>query len=399
MIGVAVLGFQWFIRNRVAYWGRERQYHDGMIIKHIQQGLGGAKEVKMLGCEETFLTLHDESHRKTAKLLQWQQTLQALPRLWLELIAVAGIVALVLIMILRGGSIQDIIPVLGVFVAAAFRLLPSLSRILTALNSLRFSISVVNVLKEEFSIQVYEGHLKQKKDLKVGDFQDKIGLRNLVYKYPASSKPALNNVSVNVSCKESVGFIGTSGAGKSTIIDIILGLLTPDSGQVLVDGLDIQQNLREWQNQIGYVPQSVFLTDDTLRKNIAFGLSNTEIDEKAVWDAIKASQLEEFVLNQPDGLETIVGERGVRLSGGQRQRIGIARALYHDPAVLVLDEATSSLDNDTENDIMKTINTLHGNKTLIIVAHRLSTVENCDRIYRLEKGQIVEEGVPSLVLN
>lgn len=397
VIGSAVFCFQWLIRNRVACWGDERQYHDGMIMKHIQQGLGGAKDVKMLGCEETFLALHAESHKNSAKLFQWQQTLQALPRLWLEFTAIAGLVILVLSMIARGGSMHDVIPVLGVFVAAAFRLLPSLSRILSAINSLRFSIPVTNVLEKEVRLEVQDGHSKKTADN--SSFQDKLHLSKIIYSYPSASTPALNKVSVNISCREAVGFIGTSGAGKSTIIDIILGLLTPDSGQVLVDGIDIQQDMRGWQNQIGYVPQSVFLTDDTLRKNVAFGLKNEEIDQKAVWHAIKAAQLEEFVSSQPDGLETIVGERGVRLSGGQRQRIGIARALYHDPEILVLDEATSSLDIDTEREIMETINILHGNKTLIIVAHRLSTVENCDRIYRLEQGRVVEDGVPSSVLN
>ena len=190
-----------------------------------------------------------------------------------------------------------------------------------------------------------------------------------------------------------VGFIGTSGAGKSTLVDILLGLLTPDTGEVRVDGKDIQANLRNWQDQIGYVPQSIFLTDDTLRRNVAFGLADEQIDDAAVQRAIRAAQLEEFVAGLPDGLETLVGERGIRLSGGQRQRIGIARALYHDPAVLVLDEATSALDTDTELGVMQAVTALQGNKTILIVAHRLSTVEHCDRLYRLEQGMVVAEKV------
>jgi ABC-type multidrug transport system fused ATPase/permease subunit len=194
---------------------------------------------------------------------------------------------------------------------------------------------------------------------------------------------------------ESVGFVGPSGSGKSTLVDVILGLLTPGCGQVLVDAEDIQKNLRAWQDQIGYVPQSIYLTDDTLRRNVAFGLASEAIDDTAVAHAVRAAQLEEFVAALPKGLETIVGERGVRLSGGQRQRIGIARALYHDPAVLVLDEATSALDTATEEGVMQAVTALHGSKTLLIVAHRLSTVAHCDRLFRLEQGRIAAETTPS----
>ncbi len=190
----------------------------------------------------------------------------------------------------------------------------------------------------------------------------------------------------------SVGFIGTSGAGKSTLVDVILGLLTPENGHVMVDGIDVQTNLRGWQDQIGYVPQSIFLTDDSLRRNVAFGLSDDLIDDLAVARALKAAQLDGFVSSLSQGMDTLVGERGVRLSGGQRQRIGIARALYHDPAVLVLDEATSALDTATEKGVMEAINALQGDKTVLIVAHRLSTVANCDWVYRMEQGRVVEAG-------
>ena len=210
--------------------------------------------------------------------------------------------------------------------------------------------------------------------------------------------PSLRDVSFSIPQGASVGFIGESGAGKSTLVDLILGLLSPDVGSVRVDDLDVQSNLRGWQSQIGYVPQSIFLTDDTLRRNVAFGLPGEEIDEAAVWQAIRAAQVERFVLDLPLGLDTVVGERGVRLSGGQRQRIGIARALYHQPRVLVLDEATSSLDTATERAVMATVRALKGEKALIIVAHRFSTVEHCDRLYRFEEGRLVEEGKAGIVL-
>jgi ABC-type bacteriocin/lantibiotic exporter with double-glycine peptidase domain len=197
---------------------------------------------------------------------------------------------------------------------------------------------------------------------------------------------------------ETIGIVGPSGSGKSSLVDVILGLLTPESGHLVIDGRDIRQNLRGWQNQIGYVPQTIFLTDDSLRRNIAFGLAAEQIDDAAVARAMKAAQLDEFVGSLPEGVETAVGERGIRLSGGQRQRIGIARALYHDPEVIVLDEATSALDGSTESEVMDAIHALRGSKTVIIVAHRLSTVESCDRIFRMEAGRLVETGPPGQIL-
>ena len=229
-------------------------------------------------------------------------------------------------------------------------------------------------------------------------FKAKLIIEGVSFRYPSTDVQALRGVSLSIERCSSVGFIGASGSGKSTLMDIILGLLTPERGTVKVDGIDIQTNLRGWQSQIGYVPQSIVLTDDTLRRNVAFGLSTKQIDEAAVWRALRSAQLEQFVNDLPDGLDTLVGERGVRLSGGQRQRIGIARALYHDPPVLVLDEATSSLDAATERDFMDVVCALQGAKTVLIVAHRLSTVERCDCLYRLEEGRVVAAGSPASLL-
>jgi ABC-type multidrug transport system fused ATPase/permease subunit len=226
-----------------------------------------------------------------------------------------------------------------------------------------------------------------------------IKVKQVSFKYENASEPSLLSASIQVNRGEAVGLIGPSGSGKSTLVDILLGLLQPDEGEILVDDTNIASNLRSWQKSLGYVPQSIFLIDDTLRANIAFGCYKNEIDEVAIVDALKSAQLEEFVASLPEGLDTVVGERGVRLSGGQRQRIGIARALYHRPSVLVLDEATSSLDTETEHGVMQAVQALQGDKTVIIVAHRLSTVEYCDRLYRLDAGRIVDEGTFDEVMN
>ena len=304
---------------------------------------------------------------------------------------------LVLCMLAQGREMASIVPLLALFSVAAFRLIPSVNRILSSMSLLRFSLPIINTLYEELKVTIPEPTVRSTNS--VSFFQREISLNSISYTYPGASASALNGLSIIIQKGESVGFIGPTGSGKSTLVDVILGLLTPNAGQVAVDGQDIQQNLRAWQDQIGYVPQSIYLTDDTLRRNVAFGLPNEQIDDAAVRHAIRAAQLEEFVSNLPDGLETFVGERGVRLSGGERQRIGIARALYHDPAVLVLDEATSALDTATESGVMKAVTSLQGIKTILIVAHRLSTVAHCDRLYRLQGGGVVAEGLTAEMLN
>jgi len=312
----------------------------------------------------------------------------------LELLAVVGLAILVVIMISSGKPLDALLPTIGLFAAAAFRLLPSVNRVIGAVQGVRFSLPVVETMYSEICLADKTVPIVSKKSLLT--FKKEITLENLSFKYPIATTEVLKNISLSIPFGASVGFIGSSGAGKSTLVDVILGLLSTSNGAVKIDGVDIQNNVRGWQDQIGYVPQTIFLTDDTLRRNIAFGLSNQQINEEAVWHALQHAQLDQFVKNLPEGLDTKVGERGVRLSGGQRQRIGIARALYHDPTVLVLDEATSSLDNVIEHDVMEAVNALHGNKTIIIVAHRLSTVEHCDHLYQLEHGEIHEVDIDSV---
>ncbi len=394
-LGFAGWGFSRITRNRILRWGEARQLHEGLRMQHLQQGLGGVKDVKLLGREDEFFAQYWLHNVGSARSVQHEQTLQQLPRLFLELLAVTGLAALVLAMIGQGKPLDALLPTLGLFAAAAFRLMPSANRVLLAIQSTRYTLPVIDVLYGE--ICLFDATLEPQQSHPIL-FKSTLTLDQVSFHYPSTEALTLHAVNLSIPQGASVGFIGGSGAGKSTLVDIILGLLTPDSGAIKVDDIDIQTNLRGWQDMVGYVPQSIFLTDDTLRRNVAFGIPNEQIDEAAVWRAIHAAQLEQFVNDLLQGLDTMVGERGIRISGGQRQRIGIARALYHDPQVLVLDEATSSLDTVTEREVMDAVRALQGDKTLIIVAHRLSTVEHCDYLYRFEQGKVVEEGGAAVML-
>jgi ATP-binding cassette, subfamily B, bacterial PglK len=396
VLGLVSWGFYRFNKARIKRWGEELQDHEQHRLQHLREGLGAAKDVKLLGREKNFIDQYHVSNLGSAEIARNCTTLAAFPRLWLELLGVTGIVAVVLLMIAQNKPMESLMPALGLFVVAAFRLMPSANRLLIATQSVRFSSPAFNNLHREFSLLE---EVKSPKEFSPLPFKKALVLEGVDFRYPSTEALVLNEISLSIRQGESVGFIGGTGVGKSTLVDIILGLLVPASGAVRVDGVDIQTNLRGWQNNVGYVPQSIFLTDDTIRRNIAFGLPHDKIDEVAVVGALRAAQLKQFVNDLPEGLDTVIGEGGVRLSGGQRQRIGIARALYHDPSVLVLDEATSSLDTATETDFMESVCELKGGKTLIIIAHRLSTVERCDYLYRMQGGRIVEEGQPALLLS
>lgn len=397
---LAVFGFSaWLFnmisRKKILMWGGAFQYHEALRIQRIQEGLGAVKDVKLLGREENFLEQYKYHNESSIDAAKRQIVLQSLPRLLFELLAVISLMVIVLVMLSQGASIDSVIPILGMFAAAAFRIMPSVNRILTSVQGIRFSLPMVQSLFSEFEEVKFD---KICCDNSVLDFKNELTIENLFYRYPSSNATVLSDINCYIPQGSSIGFIGGSGAGKSTLIDIILGLLKPGEGKILLDGNNIYNNLRSWQDRIGYVPQSIYLTDDTLFRNIGFGLANDKINPEMVNLAIEAAQLKKFVDSLPLGLNTVVGERGVRLSGGQRQRIGIARALYHDPAVLVLDEATSSLDVETEKGVMDSVKKLKGDKTLIIVAHRLSTIEGCDYLYRLENGNLIDEGNATSVL-
>jgi len=379
--------------------GETRQKYDGLRVQLIQEALGGVKDIKILGREDDFL---DQFHRHNTQWMiagRFQRIIQRLPALSVELIAVTALSVMVVVMLSSGRTPDMVLPTLGLFAAAAFRLMPSSSRILSSLQSMRFGLPVIEILHQDLHLDVPSQKKENDHEDAVNHFLNNIRLSEVTFVYEGMSDPTLSEISLSIRQGESVGFIGPSGSGKSTLVDVILGLLSPHGGDVAVDDENIQLDLNKWQKQIGYVPQSIFLTDDTLRRNIAFGLPDDQIDEGAIRSSIKVAQLDQFVGGLPEGLETIVGERGVRLSGGQRQRIGIARALYHRPSVLVLDEATSALDTTTESEVMQVVTALQGSKTLLIVAHRYSTVARCDRIYRLEHGRIVEAGTPEQLLD
>ena len=388
VFGLSTSTFQRLTRRRIDSWGHQVDHHETKILQHLQEGFGGAKDVKILGRENEFLSQHEKHLKRSIRISRIYNVILTLPRSFMEVITIVGLCLLVVSMVVRGRELSEIVPVLGLFAAAAFRVMPSINRLLMATQTLIFNRSIIAAVYRDFQLDAPDlgNHVKN------SPFANSLELHDVSFQYPTAARASLQNVSLVVRRGEAVGFVGPSGAGKSTLVDVILGLFAPTAGEVRVDGHNIQENLRNWQNQIGYVPQSIYLTDDTLRRNVAFGLSDENIDDKLVAEAIRLAQLDAFVESLPDRLETVVGERGVRLSGGQRQRIGIARALYHNPSVLVLDEATSSLDTPTEHGVMQAVQALQGTKTVIIVAHRLSTVEYCDRLYRIEDSRITEEG-------
>ena len=391
LFAAASVLFQFSTRKRIHEWGIAKKIESRLVLKHLQQGLGGAKEVKIMGREQLFLEEHKKSVSASMEVDRRFMMLQVIPRLWLELLAIVGLVVLVLAMIGSGDSVSQILPVLGLFAATSFRIIPSINRILASIQTLGYSKPIIRSVFDDLQLLV---PVTPKTGTEI-QFSTSVCFENVSFKYSNAVGNANENLSFCIGKGEAVGIIGHSGAGKSTLVDILLGLLQPTAGAVLVDGVDIQNNLRSWQDHIGYVPQTIYLVDDTLARNVAFGLPDELVDHDAIARSIKAAQLDEFVSTLPDGLDTIVGERGVRLSGGQRQRIGIARALYNDPEILVLDEATSSLDTDTEQGVMDAVKELLGTKTIVIIAHRTTTVSYCTKVYKMDKAQIVGSGLPS----
>jgi ATP-binding cassette subfamily C protein len=377
--------------------GAREQNLKRTILKSLQQSLGGLKEIKVLGRERFFFNDFTLRHRALTRLRARHLTLSAIPRFLIEAVFVSGILLLIALLTAYGNVGVELIPLLGLYAYAGFRIIPSVLRIMASLNDLRYGLPITQRLHQDyltFGQQDVDPFSSGSGEEKPRSLTNCIVFEHIAYSYDGSPRFALRDINFTIHRGESMGIVGPTGAGKSTLIDVLLGLLTPSSGRLMVDGEVIANSfsLRSWRKQIGYVPQNNFFTDDTIRRNIALGIEDAAIDEAKLKNAVAMAQLEEMISTLPLGLNTVVGERGIRLSGGQRQRIAIARALYHQPAVLVFDEATSALDNQTEQEVIRAIERLRGRKTLVIVAHRLSTVRSCDRLVFLQDGQIASCG-------
>ncbi len=378
--------------------GRENQDYYSGLYKWIEESVMGIKEIKVANKENYFINGYAECGAGYVNAVQKYNLFNSTPRLLIETVCIAGLVVYLLVMLFTGKDVTDLVPQITVFGMAAMRLLPSANRINNYLTSISyfepFFMGVSDNLQEEINdsnVEYDPEAYTKKKEVEKLKVEHKIELKDIQYKYPNTDKWIFDHADLEIPVGYSVGIVGTSGAGKTTIVDVLLGLFKLQGGQILADGVEVRDHYESWLKNIGYIPQTIFMLDSTIRKNVAFGVPDEEIDEAKVWQALKEAQLDEFVRSLPEGLDTSIGERGIRLSGGQRQRIGIARALFEDPEVLVLDEATSALDNETEAAIMESINRLHGRKTLIIIAHRLQTIEKCDMVFRVENGKINRE--------
>ena len=372
--------------------GRTSQKIQSQMGKWKLQSIYGIKDVKILNKENFFAGSFGKYSDRNAKLTTNYTVLNNMPRLLIETFSICGILGYLAVCIVNSQDLTELMPQISAFAVAAMRLMPSINRINTHLTNIAFYEPSVNYVYENVDFTSYKLKGKYEKE-KSGNgepirLEKEIRMEGITYQYPESDKPVLVDAQMAVPVGKSVGVMGPSGAGKTTAVDILLGLLKVKSGRILCDGRDIFENYESWLSHIGYIPQTIYLTDDTIRENIAFGVAKEEIDDARVWEVLEEAQMKDFVKGLPQEIWTTIGERGVRLSGGQRQRLGIARALYHNPEILVFDEATSALDTETESAIMEAIDSFHGRKTLIIIAHRLRTIENCDIIYKVDGGKI-----------
>jgi ABC-type multidrug transport system fused ATPase/permease subunit len=382
-----------FVRERLGRLGEARVEAIRQRVQIMQEALGGIKEVKLQNLESRFLRRLSEPATLLAHSQATTAMISELPRHVLEAVAFGGMLLFVIWLLISGdGQLEAVIPVLGVYALAAARLFPTVQQIYSGFAAIRYGEAALDSLHGELS-EPGPSEIRDDGRLPALPLRDRLELEGVVLTYPQAEVPTLDGLTLTIRAKTTVGFVGATGAGKTTAIDVILGLLRPEAGTIRVDGRVIDDTNRSaWQKSIGYVPQTIFLTDDTVAANIAFGVEPHEIDMKAVERAARIAHLDDFVGTLPDGYRTLVGERGTRLSGGQRQRIGIARALYRDPDVLIFDEATSALDNLTERAVMDAVKDLGHHKTIILIAHRLSTVRQCDEVFLLEKGRLAAAG-------
>ena len=394
LLGVLTLINVKVIKKHLNIAGEGSRITQAGMYKWILQGASGIKDVKVLRKEYYFTDRYSDSAEGYADNQIKYNVLTNLPRLLIEAVAILGILIYVMISMLMGVNIASLMTTIAAFAVAAMRLLPSVNRLNTYIANIAYFEPALDFIYENVNTKglseenVLITHNPTEEYVPALSFKDKIELNDITFAYPNTDKNIFTHADMTVPIGASVGVVGASGAGKSTIVDIMLGLLEVKSGEILCDGIDAIEHYPEWLSHIGYIPQTIYMLDDSIRRNIAFGVDDNDIDDDRVWAVLKEAQMMDFVKDLPDGLDAQIGERGVRISGGQRQRLGIARALYHNPQILIFDEATSALDNDTETAIMDAIDSLHGQKTMVIIAHRLRTIENCDIIYEVKDEKI-----------
>jgi len=391
MIFFTTIGFFFmkYTKNKVKKWGHIRLENQSSSIKHLQQGIDGIKEIKITGNEKQFLQHFTFNVNKTAVIATKMLILQQIPKFYLEFVAIFCLTILISFLLISDYALSSVIVIVGLFGAAGFKILPSVNRIFGSFVNMRYGLASVDIVHKDLIIEPSRENIKISRSIKL-NLEKKILIKNLSYSYPKTQEKILNNINLEIKANSMIGIVGESGSGKTTLIDIIIGILDPIEGNISVDSKDIGINKRLWQNNIGYIPQSIYLLDDTIKKNIALGVDENEIENEKILKSIKMSNLEKFVNSCPKKLNSVVGEFGARLSGGQRQRIGIARALYFDSDLLVLDEATSSLDENTEKNIINSINQMKGKKTILISAHKKKILKDCDVIFKVENGNIIQ---------
>ena len=389
LLGLCSYFYFAIMRKRTVDYGKQNQIYNGKMIQAVNQALGGIKEIKVLARENYFVRAYEENGRYYASSLKKSQFYRNAPKYLIETVCVCGVLATILVKLQMGADVQELVPQLSVFAMAAFRLLPSVNQVNNLLNGILFLKPSIDRIYEDLQeAGAKKNERPPERDYRRLPAADAVRFEHVTFRYPGTEKEILSDLSVELPLKKSIGFVGSSGAGKTTFMDLLLGLLSPDQGRICYGDSDIRDYPDAWGHKLGYIPQSIYLADDTIRRNVAFGIPDSEISEAKVRRALEEAQLLEFVDGLDDGLDTMVGESGVRLSGGQRQRIGIARALYQQPEILVLDEATSALDTETEQAVMEAVERFRGRCTLLMIAHRTSTLENCDQIYRLEDGKL-----------
>ena len=392
-LGAAYGGVFLLVQRSMTEGGEERAEADRQRYKAAAEALSGVKEIKLLGKEQPFLQRFERPSRRYARTMARQAVVAMLPRYGFETVAFGGMVVVVLILLAQGQGVTALLPTLGVYAFASYRLLPALQSVFQSMTELRFSLASVEVLHRDLERTALPA-ITNRDDVDPLQFRSSLELRGISFTYPNAREPLFKGLDLVIEANTSVAIVGSTGAGKTTAVDLLLGLLRPQAGHLVVDGVVVgDDKMPAWQKSLGYVPQVIYLADDTVAANIAFGVSKRSVDMAAVELAAKRANIHDFIMNElPNGYQTEIGERGVRLSGGQRQRLGIARALFHDPPVLIFDEATSALDNVTEESIFNAVSELGTTKTIVMIAHRISTVRDCDVIYVLDHGRVVARG-------